>query len=573
MTMTTVLLKVRAALRGFAAARRGNVAMMFAISLVPLTIAAGVGLDFSRSMLVRSAMSEALDAAALAVGSTPGLDHDSAQALAQKYFDANYTGDPALGAPSIAISSNGFDSKGSVTITATNNMPTSLLKVAGWNTVPVSTSSTVVWGQSKVWVSLVLDNSGSMAQGDMTGSKMDALQNASNQLLTVLKNASSNPGDVQVSVVPFDRTVNVGTSNSGASWIDWTDWEAPPKYPGTNASYAIANQNSSSPSTISFQAWGPGDDCPFTTSNNRLMNPFGFYCTSGSSNSAGKVSTIPSSGGSKGQICPGQDDGDHGNSDHRDRYYNGCWTSTKDGNNTVTVSSGSGASCNGFSSSNCSCSGSYSNKVCKTQRWTHSWVVNNHNTWGGCIMDRNQDYDIQNTAPTATANKFPATNPSNCLDTTVKPLSYDWASLTTKINNMSPNSSTNQALGVVHGWQTLTNSAPYSPGSLPANTSRYIILLSDGLNTQDRWWGNGSTEGTTEDGYIDEREKKTCDAAKADGIIIYTIFLNVGGGGSSAPLSYCATDASKYFVLTTTSAVVTTFNQIAQQITNVRVSK
>ena len=62
------------------------------------------------------------------------------------------------------------------------------------------------------------------------------------------------------------------------------------------------------------------------------------------------------------------------------------------------------------------------------------------------------------------------------------------------------------------------------------------------------------------------------DAAKADGVIIYSIFLNVGGGGNSAPLSYCATDSTKYFMLTTTNAVVTTFNQIAQQITNVRVS-
>jgi hypothetical protein len=108
---------------------------------------------------------------------------------------------------------------------------------------------------------------------------------------------------------------------------------------------------------------------------------------------------------------------------------------------------------------------------------------------------------------------------------------------------------------------------------VPANTSRFIILLSDGLNTQDRWWGNGSTEGTSDDAKIDDREKKTCDAAKADGITIYSIYLNIGGDAESAPLSYCASDSSKYFELTTTSAVVTTFNQIAQQITNVRVSK
>jgi len=79
--------------RAFLGARRGNVAMMFAITLVPLMIGAGAGLDYARAMLVRQQMSEALDSAALAVGSTTGLDATSAQALAQKYFDANYTVD------------------------------------------------------------------------------------------------------------------------------------------------------------------------------------------------------------------------------------------------------------------------------------------------------------------------------------------------------------------------------------------------------------------------------------------------------------------------------------------------
>jgi len=111
---------------------------------------------------------------------------------------------------------------------------------------------------------------------------------------------------------------------------------------------------------------------------------------------------------------------------------------------------------------------------------------------------------------------------------------------------------------------------------VPDDTTRYIIFFSDGLNTMNRWWGDGSTENTTADGYIDAREKATCDAAKADGIVIYSIYVNVGnsgGSGNSAPLQYCASDPTKYFALTTTSGVVTTFNQIAQQITNVRVVK
>jgi len=76
------------------------------------------------------------------------------------------------------------------------------------------------------------------------------------------------------------------------------------------------------------------------------------------------------------------------------------------------------------------------------------------------------------------------------------------------------------------------------------------------------------------DGRMTEAGMRVIDAAKADGVVIYTIFLDIGGThGNSAPLRYCATDATKYYDLTTTSAVVGTFKQIAQQITNVRVVK
>ena len=582
--------RTRDLLRNFIVSRRGNVAMMFGIALVPMTIAAGVGLDYARGALARSQMSDALDAAALAVGSTTGLDKNAAEALAQKYFDANYAGDTSNGKPIVSIGSGGYTSTGSVKVDASYNLPTTLLKIVGKTVLPVTTSATVVWGQSKLWVALVLDNSGSMRNGDSGGTQMDALKNASKQLLTILQNAAAANGDVKVSIVPFDRVVNVGTSNVGQSWVDWTEWEAPPKYPGTTSAYAINNPYDSNPSTISFEAWGPGDRCPFVKYNGRSwarISPFGFLCKSGPSNGAGNASFIPDSGTYSGYICPAMESGDYGNSDRMDSYYNGCWTSTEvtsgtTAQRTVIVSQGSNsASCEEFSTSspaNCSCSGNGGNKVCRTKRWTHTWVKNARSTWGGCIADRNRDYDISNTAPSTTDKGFPAINNSNCLPATVTPMpatwtTAQWATLSSKIDDMSPNSSTNQVIGMAHGWQTLTNSTPYNPGAVPANTSRYIIILSDGLNTKNRWWGNGSSTGTSETDLIDARMDAVCAAAKADGVTIYSIFLNISSQGDAAPLENCASGSDKYFALTSTDAVVTTFQQIGQSITNVRVSK
>jgi hypothetical protein len=184
------------------------------------------------------------------------------------------------------------------------------------------------------------------------------------------------------------------------------------------------------------------------------------------------------------------------------------------------------------------------------------------------------DYDETNTAPSGSGySNFPAENNQYCAVATVTPLGYNWTTLSNQITAMSAYGATNQAVGFEHGWQTLTPGSPYGAPAVPANTSRYIIILSDGLNTEDRWWGNGSNESTTQDDNIDTRMNAVCTAAKSNGIIVYSIYVNIGGtDGNSAPLQNCASDSSKYYALTTTNAVVTTFAQIAQQITDVRVS-
>ena len=58
------------------------------------------------------------------------------------------------------------------------------------------------------------------------------------------------------------------------------------------------------------------------------------------------------------------------------------------------------------------------------------------------------------------------------------------------------------------------------------------------------------------------------------GVIIYSLYVNINNSdGDSAPLQNCATDASKYFVVTSSSQIATDFSSIAEQITNLRVSR
>src|SRR5262249_41244351 len=128
------------------------------------------------------------------------------------------------------------------------------------------------------------------------------------------------------------------------------------------------------------------------------------------------------------------------------------------------------------------------------------WTPASHDTWNGCMTDRTQNYDTVNTAPVSgnVATLFPADQYSYCGGSpqiaTIMPLSYDWTALKAKIDTLVPTGNTNQSIGLAWGWMTLTQSDPFNA---PAKDPNYVykdalVILSDGLNTQNRWTTNAS---------------------------------------------------------------------------------
>jgi von Willebrand factor type A domain len=144
-------------------------------------------------------------------------------------------------------------------------------------------------------------------------------------------------------------------------------------------------------------------------------------------------------------------------------------------------------------------------------------------------------------------------------------LTNDWTALNAKVDAMQPVGNTNQAIGLQVGWQTLT-AAPFTvpPVDPDYKYQTVIILLTDGLNTEDRWYTSQTS--------IDNRQKKTCDNVKAAGITMYTVQVNTGGDPTSTLLQDCATDPGKFFLLTNAGAIVTTFGQIGTALQNLRLS-
>jgi hypothetical protein len=136
---------------------------------------------------------------------------------------------------------------------------------------------------------------------------------------------------------------------------------------------------------------------------------------------------------------------------------------------------------------------------------------------------------------------------------------------------MTPNGNTNQAIGLQWGFQSLVANSPLPVPAMDPNYKyqQVIVLLTDGLNTQDRWYTVQSS--------IDAREQITCGNVKAAGITIYTVQVNTDGEATSTLLQNCASNSPNttdhFFLLTSSNQIVSTFDQIGTQLAKLRISK
>jgi len=209
-----------------------------------------------------------------------------------------------------------------------------------------------------------------------------------------------------------------------------------------------------------------------------------------------------------------------------------------------------------------------------------SCSASNHNTWNGCVTDRGPSsapgtstWDQVATAPDGTANsKWPAEQYNSC-PVEMMGLSYDWTAMNSLVDSMRPVGSTNQPIGLVWGWQSLVGGGPLTAPAMDSNYQyqQIIILLSDGMNTQDRWYSQQTP--------VDNRMYQTgncsgtCANIKAAGITIFTIQVNTGNDPVSTLLKNCASSSDKFFLATQASGIATAFASIGDNLTKLRVAK
>lgn len=185
--------------------------------------------------------------------------------------------------------------------------------------------------------------------------------------------------------------------------------------------------------------------------------------------------------------------------------------------------------------------------------------------WTGCIADRAQPYNSQYTAPTSVlGTQYPA---ARCADNNLKgviPLSTDYGALRTAISAMTPSGNTNTTVGLAWGLNVLTRGMPLGDAAVAAGnkrTSKVIVFLTDGDNTQDRFDRSQSN--------IDARMTTLCAAAKLTEISIYTIRVMQG---NQTLLQNCASQPDNYFSITSAADLDPLFQRIARSLLRLRLS-
>jgi Flp pilus assembly protein TadG len=220
---------------------------------------------------------------------------------------------------------------------------------------------------------------------------------------------------------------------------------------------------------------------------------------------------------------------------------------------------------NGSDTSTTTCTGGNGRRRRCTTSTT--WTPADHKTWNGCVMDRDQSYDVLDTTPSTTvkATLFPTIQADNCPES-ILPLTSVKAhqgKLISKIEQMKPVGTTNVTIGLAWGWHVLTPNSPFTEGTAPdPETDKVIVLLTDGENTENRWTKNSND--------IDARTRLVCTNVKAAGIKLYTIRVI---DGNATLLQQCATRSDMYFNVQNASQLNSVFAQIANSLANLRIAK
>ncbi len=477
---------------------RGGVGLAMAILLPVLTTAVGVSVDLSRAYVVQDRLNRALDAAALAAGSTSGSAALIEQRF-QSFFAANYP-PSALGDPYQVTITQTSDL---ITVTAKADVQTTFMKIVGITQVTVGARSVVKRALRGLEVALVLDNTGSMWSVMNGQPNIYALKSAATNFVNILYDRVPIQSQVRVGIVPYAAMVNVG---SIGPQIVHNPYATP--YVVTSAYAPYSTTDNAAWKGCVYERAYPNDVRDTSTAAGGMWEPFRWADT-------------PSSG----------------------TTHDNDWRSNS-GTLQLTVPSG-----------------------------TPNNTARNSNNWH---------------------------HPNLGCPTPIVPLTSNRTQLVTEVSNLTAwnRGGTMGNVGLAWGVRVLSPDPPFTEGHAfdRDDWRKIIVMMTDGNNEVycESTMNNCSSQSasdetayhrvsanamgtTTRTGMlnaVNARMTETCNYAKSLGITIYTITFASGLTNATRDLyRNCATDAGKYFNAPTQADLISVFEQISRELSNLYVSE
>jgi hypothetical protein len=188
------------------------------------------------------------------------------------------------------------------------------------------------------------------------------------------------------------------------------------------------------------------------------------------------------------------------------------------------------------------------------------------------VIDRDQNNDVEDTAPTGNSSRYLASQCDHGLSypgrvVRMRRLTENWDNLKSTVTAMQPAGYTNIPIGLAWGWHLLsptdvaTEGASYGTKDL----TKYVILMTDGDNTRNRWGSHSQWSNN-----MNDRTELVCDKIKDAKIKIFTVRLVSGNAGL---LRNCATETSMYYDVQDASQLSGVFKSIGSQIASLHLSK
>ncbi len=208
--------------------RAGNTLAMVAAAIAPILAMVGSGIDMGRSYLSETRLQQACDSGVLAARKKLGATIPPSaavpadvNAVGQKFFKVNFKAG-AYGTANRQFNMS-LENDFSVSGVATVDVPTTIMRIFGFNNVPVSVNCTAKLNYSNTDIMMVLDTTGSMQESIGGVPKIDSLKDVVRSFYAQIE-AAKGPGTrIRYGFVPYSTNVNVG----GLLHDDWvvTDWK------------------------------------------------------------------------------------------------------------------------------------------------------------------------------------------------------------------------------------------------------------------------------------------------------------------------------------------------------------